>query len=131
MNTEQASEHSVKVFVAEDAPQVRQRIVALLGTVTGVEVVGESDSVRGAIDGALNAEADALLLDLQLIGGTGLEVLAALKPLRPALRVIVLSNFATPQYQRASRAAGADFCLDKSQEFGRVPEILRGWLTAH
>jgi len=118
----------VNVFVVEDAPQVRKRLVAMLGSVPGVTVVGEADSVRGAIDGALTSGAEALLLDLQLRDGNGLDVLAALKPQRPLLRVIVLSNFASPQYRQASLAAGADVFLDKSQEFERVPELLRSWV---
>lgn len=118
----------MNVFVVEDAPQVRKRLVAMLGSVPGVTVVGEADSVRGAIDGALTSGAEALLLDLQLRDGNGLDVLAALKPQRPLLRVIVLSNFASPQYRQASLAAGADVFLDKSQEFERVPELLRSWV---
>lgn len=118
----------MNVFVVEDAPQVRKRLVAMLGSVPGVTVVGEADSVRGAIDGALTSGAEVLLLDLQLRDGNGLDVLAALKPQRPLLRVIVLSNFASPQYRQASLAAGADVFLDKSQEFERVPELLRSWV---
>ncbi len=85
--------------------------------------------MQGAIDGVLSTAADTVLLDLQLTDGNGLDVLAAVKPQRPGIHVIVLSNFATPQYRQASLAAGADVFLDKSQEFGRVPEILRSWLT--
>jgi two-component system response regulator DevR len=120
----------VNVFVVEDAPMVRQRLIALLGTVLGVVVVGQADSVGSAIEGVLSSEVDAMLLDLQLIGGSGLQVLAAIKPQRPNLRVIVLSNFFTDQHRRASLAAGADVFLDKSSEFGLVPNILRGWLAA-
>ena len=120
----------VKVFVVEDSPAVRKRLVALLGTTAGVEVAGEADSVRTAADGVLATAADVILLDLQLLDGNGLDVLARVKPIRPDLRVIVLSNLATPQYRAASLAAGADVFLDKSHEFGRVPEILRGWLAA-
>jgi len=119
----------MRIFVVEDAPAVRTRLIAILGTVPGVEVVGEAESVRTAIDGVLATGADALLLDLQLTDGNGLQVLAAVKLRRPGIHVIVLSNFATSQYRQASLAAGADVFLDKSQEFGRVPEILRGWLA--
>jgi DNA-binding NarL/FixJ family response regulator len=120
----------VNVFVVEDAAQVRKRLVEMVRTVPGVTVVGESDSVEGAIHGALNLDTDTLLLDLQLIDGTGFEVLKAVKPHRPNLHVIVLSNFSIPQWRRAAFAAGADVVLDKSHEFARVPEILRGWVHA-
>jgi hypothetical protein len=50
--------------------------------------------------------------------------------MRPEMHVIVLTNIAGPQYRQASISAGAEFCLDKSQEFGLVPGILRGWAEA-
>jgi DNA-binding NarL/FixJ family response regulator len=119
----------MNVFVVEDAPEVRKRLVAMLRALPGISVVGEADSVRGAIDGMLASAADVLLLDLQLADGSGLGVLAAVKPQRPNLYVIVLSNFAgAQQYRDASLAAGADVVLDKTTEFGRVREILRGRL---
>ena len=121
----------MNVFVVEDAPEVRKRLVAILRTVPGVTVVGEAASVRDAVDGVLAAAVDVMLLDLQLADGSGLDVLAALKPQRPGLYVIVLSNFANAQqYRDASLAAGADVVLDKTKEFGRVRDILRGRLDA-
>lgn len=119
----------MNVFVVEDAAQVRKRLVAMLRTVPGVNVIGEADSVDAAIQGVLGSTTDTVLLDLQLLDGSGLDVLAAVKPQRPDLHVIVLSNFTSSQHRRASLGAGADVFLDKSQEFGRVPEILRGWLS--
>jgi DNA-binding NarL/FixJ family response regulator len=121
----------MNVFVVEDAPEVRKRLVAMLRAVPGVAVVGEAESVRGAVDGALATATDVMLLDLQLADGSGLDVLAAVKPQRPQLYVIVLSNFANAQqYRDASLAAGADVVLDKTKEFGRLREILRGRLDA-
>jgi DNA-binding NarL/FixJ family response regulator len=122
------NEAGIRVFVAEDAPEVRKRLVAMLRLIPGVAIVGEAASVREAIDGTLTSAADVLLLDLQLADGSGLDVLAAVKLQRPTLRAIVLSNFTTQQFRQASLAAGSDVFLDKSQEFGRVPETLRAWL---
>jgi DNA-binding NarL/FixJ family response regulator len=120
----------VNVFIVEDAPEIRSRLVKMLQTVAGIHVVGEAESVNEAIEGVLASSADTLLLDLQLKDGTGLDVLARVKTARPALRTIVLTNLASPQYREASLSAGAEFCLDKSREFGLVPGILRGWLEA-
>src|SRR5262245_61442516 len=81
--------NEMNVFVAENAREVRERLVAMLSTVAGVAVVGEADSVQGAIDGALAGAADVLLLDLQLVDGSGLDVLSAMRRQRPHLRTIV------------------------------------------
>lgn len=117
----------MRVFVSDDSSEVRKRLVAMLRTVPGISVVGEAESVQAAISGVLGSACDVLLLDLQLADGSGLDVLSSLKVKRPALRVIVLTNFATAQHRQASLAAGADVFLDKSQEFQRVPTILREW----
>ena len=118
----------MRAFVVEDSPEIRKRLVAMLRTVPGVSVVGEAESAQAAIAGVLSTASDVLLLDLQLANGSGLDVLNGLKPQRPELRVIVLTNFATAQHRQACLAAGADVFLDKSQEFERVPGILQEWL---
>jgi DNA-binding NarL/FixJ family response regulator len=117
----------MRVFVSDDSPEIRKRLVAMLRTVPGISVVGEAESVQAAISGVLGSACDVLLLDLQLADGSGLDVLSSLKVKRPALRVIVLTNFATAQHRQASLAAGADVFLDKSHESQRVPAILREW----
>lgn len=120
----------MNIFVVEDAPEIRKRLIAMVRRIAGINVIGEADSVNAAIDGVLGGATDTLLLDLQLKDGMGLDVLTRVKQVRPALHVIVLTNFATEQYRQASLSAGADFCLDKSREFGLVPGILLNWIVA-
>ena len=43
----------------------------------------------------------------------------------PAIRAIVMRNYITPQHAKASADAGAEYFLDKSADFDRIPEILR------
>ena len=120
----------MNVLVVEKAAEIRVRLVEMLRAIAGVQCIGEADSVSDALEKGLDRRADTLLIDLQPTGGAGLELLARLKRARPALHVIVLTNFASPQYRQASLAAGADRCLDKSREFGLVPLILREWIEA-
>lgn len=118
---------TMKVFVVDDAPEVRKRLVALLQRIPSVTVIGEADSMRTAVDRMGSVAIDVMLLDLQLGDGSGLDVLAAVKSRLPGVRVIVISNFANGQYRQASLAAGADAFLDKSNELRRLPKILRSW----
>jgi len=90
-----------------------------------VEIVGEADSEAAAIALMQQATWDVLVLDLQLKSGTGLGVLRALKAVRrPETRVIVLTNYAFPQYRAKSLAMGADHFFDKAREYHRVREVL-------
>ena len=118
----------MNVVVVEKAVEIRVRLIEILRAVAGVKLIGEADSVSDALDKGLERRADMLLVDPQ--GTAGLELLARLKQSRPALRVIVLTNFVNPQYRQASLAAGADRCLDKSREFSLIPLILREWIEA-
>jgi hypothetical protein len=46
-------------------------------------------------------------------------------PSRPRPTVVVLTNFALPQYRLQVEALGVEYFLDKAREYDRLPEILR------
>ena len=68
---------------------------------------------------------DALILDLQMPGGSGLDVLRAIRVEHPHLHVLICTNYPYPQYREECMTAGANFFLDKSAEFEKIPAILR------
>jgi DNA-binding NarL/FixJ family response regulator len=114
------------VFIAEDSTEVRRSLVELVEHVEGARVVGQAESAEDAVRGILRTQPDCVLLDFQLVGGTGLDVLRAVHPRAPGIAFIVITNFVTPQYQRACLAAGARCFFDKSSEFTRVREAIAG-----
>ena len=65
-----------------------------------------------------------VILDLEIPGGTGLEVLAVVKKERPKTTVIVLTNYAMCYVRTRCCLAGADYFFDKSTEFERVVSVL-------
>jgi DNA-binding NarL/FixJ family response regulator len=117
----------LRVLLIEDSPLIRERLFESLVDPGRIEIVGEADTEEAAVQ-LLNAiQWDALVLDLQLKHGTGLGVLRALISHRtPDAKVIVLTNYAFPQYRAKSLALGADFFFDKSREYHRVREVLEG-----
>ena len=66
-----------------------------------------------------------MILDLQLSGASGLEVLRVVKLAPHAPVVIVLTNLTSLEYQTTCLEAGAEFFLDKSFGFERLADILR------
>jgi DNA-binding NarL/FixJ family response regulator len=121
---------SLKVFVVEDSVPVRTRLVSLLNACDGIEVIGEAASVTEAVDGIRAKQPAVVVLDIHLIGGTGIDVLRRVKPEQPELHVVVLSNYVNDQYRRACLAAGAEEVLDKHSEFERLTSVVKTWAPA-
>ncbi|HEY4998408.1 MAG TPA: response regulator transcription factor [Usitatibacter sp.] len=112
------------VFIVDDSAPIRARLAESLSRIEGMRLVGEASSARDAIAGILRTRPHAVLLDLNLLGHTGLEVLREIHPRLPATIFIVLTNHSESQYRDACMNAGAAFFLDKSSEFDRVGDVL-------
>ena len=131
MNSAEPSLHRVlRVAIIEDSRNIRERLVQLVEESQAMQVVGEADSEEAAIAVCRGTAPDAIILDLRLAKGTGLGVLKALRyadaERKPA--IIVLTNFPLPAFERAARALGADWFLDKSSEFHKLRGLLRDLL---
>jgi two-component system response regulator DesR len=114
---------TVKVFLADDSPAIRQRVGALLGA-AAMDVVGEGATPETCIDGILNSHPDVVVLDHQLEGGTGLQVLKAVRTADPQVAFVVFSNNAAPAYRKRYLGEGALRFLDKSTEFDQLAEAV-------
>jgi DNA-binding NarL/FixJ family response regulator len=115
----------MKVFLVDDSLVIRQRLAKMLSSLNGVKVIGESREARDATDSILRLRPDVVILDLQLLTGTGFDVLEGIKKREPAPVVIMLTNFPYPQYRTWCLKAGADYFFDKSTEFKNIPLVFR------
>jgi DNA-binding NarL/FixJ family response regulator len=95
-----------------------------------VEIVGHAGNVLDAIQGIRGAKPDVVILDIRMPGGSGIDVLESLKNDKPLPIVIMLSNYSDRPYRRRCLQSGARFFFDKSAEFHKVVEVLRGLMAA-
>lgn len=114
----------MNVFVVEDSSILRERLIRSLSGIRGVEVAGFADTAEDAIQRIQEFHPDAIILDIRLRQGTGFQVLQACKVAGKPPLVIVLTNFAYPQYRKKYLDAGADFFFDKSNEFDQIVGVL-------
>ena len=114
----------LKVFLVEDSVPIRQRLVEMIESDGGNEIVGEATTYDDAVAGISATQPDVGIFDIKLQHGNGIEALAESKRRHPGLVGIVMSNYATPQHMKASAQAGAQYFLDKSADFERIAEIL-------
>jgi DNA-binding NarL/FixJ family response regulator len=114
----------MRVFLVDDALVIRQRLTKMLATLKGVQVIGEAEEADDAIQAIRRLRPDVVILDLQLLKGTGFDVLKAIKQDNPAPVVILLTNFPYPRFRQKCLEAGANFFFDKSTEFQKIPNVL-------
>jgi Response regulator containing a CheY-like receiver domain and an HTH DNA-binding domain len=118
-----SSNASIKVFLADDSLAIRQRLSALLDA-ADMAVVGQGATPQSCIAGILRSQPDVVVLDVQLEGGTGLEVLKAVRAAAPEVAFVVLSNSAAPAYRKRYLGEGARQFLDKSTEFDQLTQAI-------
>ncbi len=118
-----APQPAPRVFLADDSGLIRSRVADLLGS-HAMAVVGEATTPQGCIEGILASHPAVVVLDVQLEGGTGLQVLRAVRASAPEIAFVVFSNNAAPAYRKRYLGEGAVSFLDKSQDFERLPEAI-------
>ena len=122
----------LRVFVVEDSPILLERIVEAIADQPLLCLVGTAETERDALSEIARLQPEALVIDIKLREGNGLNVLAQLQragdgSVRP--KIVVFTNYPRQEYLRNAKQMGADYFLDKSTQFGDLPKILIGFTT--
>ena len=114
------------VYIVEDSPPVRERLAESVREIPNTRIVGEAAEVPEALLGVRTWQPRVLILDMQLRGGSGIRLLKQMRSSgvrRPEL-VIVMTNYPTDDYRKASAEQGADHFFDKASEFDKFRDVL-------
>ena len=108
----------LKAFIVEDSPVIRENLVAALEEMAPIDVVGTAEDESGAVAWLVRSEnhCDLVVVDIFLKSGSGLGVLKAAAGSGLPVKLVVLSNYATPDMRRKCLELGADRVFDKSNE---------------
>jgi two-component system, NarL family, response regulator DesR len=116
---------SVRVFLCDDSAAFRALVAAWLGPCDGVEVVGEAPDGQAAVERIADAQADVLLLDVDMPGRGGLDALPELRRAAPATRVLMLTGHDEPAVRTRATALGASDVLVKGLPPDALVEAVR------
>lgn len=105
-----------KIFVIDDHPLFRKGVIQLLKLSANFETVGEAGTYDGAITGVKQSEPDIVLLDLNMKGTSGIEILSSIKEFDPSIKVIMLTVSDSPEDLLQAIKTGADGYLLKDLE---------------
>ncbi|HEX9246519.1 MAG TPA: response regulator transcription factor [bacterium] len=98
---------AIRVLLADDQTLIRMGLKMVLRPARDIEVVGESENCRDALEKAVALSPDLVLMDFLTSGGGGIEATRAIKHQCPKTQILILTMFADPQLFRKSAAAGA------------------------
>jgi two-component system, NarL family, invasion response regulator UvrY len=103
----------MKILLVDDHVVVRAGVRRLLATEIDVSIL-EAESSQEALDLCRRERPDLIVLDLNLTGSSGLELLRRLVQLDKAAKILVLSMHSEPVYAARALQAGARGYISKS-----------------
>jgi DNA-binding NarL/FixJ family response regulator len=114
----------MNVVIVDDSELVRDRIQKRISELDEIKVTGVASNSIEAQEIIKSSEPDVVILDIKMPGESGIELLRKIKEYYPHIKVIMLTNYPFLQYRSKCYENGADYFLDKSNEFEKVTEIL-------
>jgi len=97
----------LRVVLVDDHEVVRNGIKSLLAETPDVSVVGEAGTVKDAIERAVWARPDVVIMDVRLPDGSGIEATREIRARLPNTQVLMLTTFSDDEALFASIMAGA------------------------
>jgi DNA-binding NarL/FixJ family response regulator len=104
-----------RILLVDDHPIIRRGLCELIAQTPGLEVCGEAETPREALDAAADAEPDVAVVDLSLRDGSGLELIKDLAARHRDLPVLVLSMHDESLYAERALRAGAKGYIMKEE----------------
>ena len=114
-----------KVAVVEDNQALREQLVQILGNVPDIRCVGAYASAEEALKEIPTRNPDVVLMDIKLPGMSGIDCVAQLKTVMPAVQVVMLTVYEDSESLFRALKAGANGYLVKSSPPKQLLEAVR------
>jgi len=111
----EASPTPARVLIADDHSLVREGMRAMLAREPGLEVVGEAENGRQALEMCRELRPDLVLMDVRMPKLDGMAATQAIKEEYPSISVLIVTTHESPEYlMDAIRAGAAGYVLKDS-----------------
>ncbi len=112
------------ILIVDDNMNFVKRIIGLLEDLNNIGYINVATDYNQAVKFLDEEKPDLVLLDINLPGKSGIELLRKIKGSENNCEVIMITNHADDYYRKICSDLGAKYFLDKSIEFAMVPEII-------
>ena len=120
-----APERPVRIVLVDDHSVMRAGLRLLLDAEPGFEVVAEASNAQDGARYVRGHHPDVLLLDLNMPGGSGLELIPRMREEAPETRIVVLTMQRDPAFARQALNAGAVGYVLKDAADGELALAIR------
>src|SRR5919198_5085936 len=120
-----ADPRPIRVLLVDDHAVVRRGLRGFLELLDDIEVVGEAETGRRAIEQAWALQPDVVLMDLVMPDIEGIEATVEIKSNAPGCEVVVLTSFGDESKVTAALEAGASGFILKDAEADDVAHAIR------
>lgn len=112
------------VLIVDDNLNFVKRLISLLEDVEGISGINIASDFEEARTIFMAEKHHVALLDINLPGKNGIELLKLFRQHSPACDVIMISNHADPYYRQQCLQLGAKYFLDKSNDYGVITTLV-------
>lgn len=116
-----------RLLLVDDSQVFLQRLHIMLAELEPVEEIHTANNYEQALSVLDNTGCTIALLDIDMPGRNGLQLLRAIKKRDEDVSVIMLSNQDNDIYRKESMKRGAAFFVDKTAEIERLPELINSF----
>ena len=112
------------LLIVDDSLLIIERLTDALKDHETVKNILTAISYTEAVKILSEKETDIVLLDIQLSGENGIDLLKFIVKEYPGIKVVMCSNLASDYYIKLCRKIGASHFVDKSKDFELIPGML-------
>ncbi|MGB2975714.1 MAG: response regulator transcription factor [Phycisphaerae bacterium] len=116
---------AIRVLLVDDHQLFRQGLRSMLANDAGIEVIGEAENGRSAVELARQLVPDVIVMDISMPDLNGIEATRQIKERSPGTQILALSAFPDRRFVTGILAAGATGYILKDAAFEELCRAIR------
>ena len=114
----------MKVLIADDSEMMLEALQEMLSPFSQVEIVAACKNGTDALEAIRSLKPDLAIVDIQMPGLTGIEVLTGIRKENQFTIFIILTLYPTLYYRQLAIKAGVDYFFSKEDDFDNIAGIV-------
>lgn len=114
----------MKVLLADDSGLILERLQEALSSFKQIQIVGSFKNGIDTLEGLKNLNPQVAIVDIKMPGLSGLEVLNEIRKENKAVKIIILTFYASEYHRQLAIQSGADYFFSKVDDFDKAIQVV-------